>query len=149
MQDHLLHVSRLVAFLSGQHLGVFLQSLSPPKCVQEATQANWYELQLGRQAKDEFGAKADLVKQETTAQQQFQESEQAKAGAEGSKVFRRDYVPLCEQKENDFAARQQLRADKIESKGKAIEGIGSKSVSGAGDKHLPAMLLQRPSLAQL
>merc|ERR1712157_292797 len=54
----------------------------------------------------------------------------------------------CEQKASDFENRQQLRADEIVAISKAIEIISSGAVSGAAEKHLPA-LLQSSSLAQL
>merc|ERR1719291_619870 len=89
-----------------------------------------------------------------------QESRQAKADAEGElaqttadrdedQKYLDETTALCEQKANDFAARQQLRAEEIEAIEKAIEIIGSQEVSGSGDKHLPAMFLQHSSLAQL
>jgi len=58
----------------------------------------------------------------------------------------------CKQKHEDFAARQKLRGEELEAFDKAIEIIGGGDVSGAADKHLPALLQnksKRPSLAQL
>lgn len=51
-----------------------------------------------------------------------------------------DTKSLCEQKTSDFNSRQELRAEEIKTLEKAIEIIGSSTVSGAGDKHLPALL---------
>jgi len=50
-----------------------------------------------------------------------------------------DLVSTCEQKASDFENRQQLRADEIVAIEKAIEILGSGAVSGAADKHLPAL----------
>jgi hypothetical protein len=50
-----------------------------------------------------------------------------------------DLVSTCEQKAGDFEQRQQLRADELTAIEKAIEILGSGAVSGAADKHLPAM----------
>jgi cell division septum initiation protein DivIVA len=61
-----------------------------------------------------------------------------------------DLVATCEQKSSDFASRQQLRAEEIEAVEKAIEIISSGAVSGAADKHLPALAqLKSSALAQL
>lgn len=56
---------------------------------------------------------------------------------------------MCAQKESDFEARQKMRAEEIEAIDKAIEIIGSDSVSGSADKHLPAALVQATALVQL
>merc|ERR1719191_2539731 len=59
-----------------------------------------------------------------------------------------DLTAECEAKSTAFEQRQQLRAEEIEAIEKAIEIISSGSVSGAADKHLPA-LIQKHSFAQL
>merc|ERR1719217_18284 len=59
-----------------------------------------------------------------------------------------DLTATCQEKAEAFASRQQLRAEEIEAIEKAIEIISSASVSGAADKHLPA-LIQKSSFAQL
>jgi cell division septum initiation protein DivIVA len=51
-----------------------------------------------------------------------------------------DLTATCEQKASDFENRQQLRADEITAIEKAIEILSSGSVSGAADKHLPALV---------
>merc|ERR1719164_351915 len=51
-----------------------------------------------------------------------------------------DAVAGCEQKSSDFEERQKLRAEELEAIKKAIEIISGEAVSGAADKHLPAML---------
>merc|ERR1719453_2594538 len=84
---------------------------------------------------------------------------QAKADAEGDlkdttstrdadAKYLADLTAECEQKGSDFESRQQLRAEEIEAIEKAIEIISSGAVSGAADKHLPA-LVQSSSFAQL
>jgi len=47
-----------------------------------------------------------------------------------------DLVAQCEQKSNDFASRQQLRAEELEAIQKAIEIISSPEVAGNAGKHL-------------
>jgi uncharacterized protein YoxC len=60
---------------------------------------------------------------------------------------------LCTQKTADFEARQKLRAGELEAISKAMEIISSQAVSGAGDKHLPALVQiaekHRSAFAQL
>merc|ERR1719504_611082 len=46
-----------------------------------------------------------------------------------------DLVAQCEQKSNDFASRQQLRAEELEAIMKAIEIISSPDVAGNAGKH--------------
>jgi len=90
------------------------------------------------------------------------ETEAAKAEAEGDlaqttadrdedQKYLDDTIALCKQKTSDFESRQTLRAEEIEAISKAIEIIGSETVAGAGDKHLPALLQirKKSSLAQL
>merc|ERR1719502_2046939 len=59
-----------------------------------------------------------------------------------------DLTATCSEKAAAFESRQQLRAEEIEAIEKAIEIISSGAVSGAADKHLPA-LLEKSSFAQL
>jgi len=54
-----------------------------------------------------------------------------------------DLTATCTQKTEDYEARQKLRGEEIDAIEKAVEIIGSKEVSGAGDKHLPAMLQKK------
>merc|ERR1719380_112873 len=60
-----------------------------------------------------------------------------------------DLTATCEQKSSDFAARQQLRAEEIAAVEKAIEILSSGAVSGAAEKHLPALVQTKSSFAQL
>eukprot|EP00928_Gymnodinium_smaydae_P004448 TRINITY_DN1150_c1_g1_i1.p1 TRINITY_DN1150_c1_g1~~TRINITY_DN1150_c1_g1_i1.p1 ORF type:complete len:693 (-),score=240.38 TRINITY_DN1150_c1_g1_i1:73-2151(-) len=48
---------------------------------------------------------------------------------------------LCERKAADFESRQKLRAQELEAIAKAVEIIGSHTVAGAGEEHLPAAAL--------
>jgi hypothetical protein len=84
---------------------------------------------------------------------------QSKAAAEGDLEdttstrdadvdYLKDLLAECSQKAAAFEKKQQLRAEEIEAIEKAVEIISSGSVSGAADKHLPA-LMQQPSFAQL
>jgi len=59
---------------------------------------------------------------------------------EDDQKYHDDLTATCKQKTDDFGARQQLRSEEIDAIERAVEIIGSKEVSGAGDKHLPAML---------
>merc|ERR1719335_499557 len=79
---------------------------------------------------------------------------QAKADAEGSltdttttrdddQKYLTDLVGTCEQKAADFADRQKLRAEELVAINKAIEIISGEAVSGASEKHLPQLLLQK------
>merc|ERR1712224_408157 len=61
-----------------------------------------------------------------------------------------DLTATCEQKSSDFASRQQLRAEEIAAVEKAIEILSSGAVSGASEKHLPALVQAKSSsFAQL
>jgi uncharacterized protein YoxC len=51
-------------------------------------------------------------------------------------AYLEDLNAQCEQKSNDFQARQQLRAEELEAIEKAIEIIASPDVSGNSEKHL-------------
>merc|ERR1719262_368837 len=61
-----------------------------------------------------------------------------------------DLTATCQQKSDAFAARQQLRAEEIAAVEKAIEILSSGAVSGASEKHLPALVqVKSTSFAQL
>merc|ERR1719217_1085601 len=51
-----------------------------------------------------------------------------------------DLTALCAAKKSDFEKRNALRADEIKTIKEAMDILGSDAVSGAGDKHLPALL---------
>jgi len=64
--------------------------------------------------------------------------------------FLADMTATCTQKASDFENRQQLRADEIEAVEKATEILSGDDVSGAADKHLPALAqMKGASFAQL
>merc|ERR1712159_357336 len=61
-----------------------------------------------------------------------------------------DLTATCEQKSAAFTERQQLRAEEITAVEKAIEILSSGAVSGASEKHLPALVqIKSTALAQL
>jgi len=77
---------------------------------------------------------------------------ETKKAKEADETYLRDLKATCEQKQVDFEARQKLRAEELEAIDKAIEIIGGGAVSGAADKHLPALVqlsTQHKALAQL
>jgi len=91
--------------------------------------------------------KAQRIQDSETAKGDLAE---AKASLEADQTYLSDTTVMCNQKSADFEQRQVLRGEELEAISKAIEIISSGAVSGAGDKHLPAALLQRPkALAQL
>merc|ERR1719240_2537854 len=57
------------------------------------------------------------------------------ASKEEDEKYLEDLVAQCEQKSNDFASRQQLRAEELEAIMKAIEIISSPEVAGNAGKH--------------
>jgi prefoldin subunit 5 len=79
------------------------------------------------------------------------ETEQAKAEAEGDlaattkerdedQVYLDETKAMCNQKADDFEARQKLRAEELEVLKKAMEIIADGTVKGAGEKNLPQLL---------
>jgi len=79
------------------------------------------------------------------------ETEQAKSEAEGDlaattkernedQVYLDETDAMCNQKEEDFEARQKLRAEELETLKKAMEIIADGTVQGAGEKNLPQLL---------
>jgi len=68
---------------------------------------------------------------------------------EDDSKYAADLTATCEQKSIDFANRQTLRAEEIESIKKAIEILSSGAVAGASEKHLPQLFQTKAtSLAQ-
>merc|ERR1719375_2127322 len=51
-----------------------------------------------------------------------------------------ELLAQCESKSNDFESRAKLRQEELDALQEAIDIIASKSVSGAADKHLPALV---------
>jgi hypothetical protein len=79
------------------------------------------------------------------------EREQAAAEAKGDlaettqsrdedTAYLNDLTAQCASKSNDFAARQQLRAEELEAITKAVEILASGSVTGMSEKHLPQLV---------
>jgi septal ring factor EnvC (AmiA/AmiB activator) len=58
-------------------------------------------------------------------------------------------VATCSQKSSDFENRQQLRTEELEAIAKAVEILSSGAVSGAADKHLPALVQKSTSFIQI
>jgi outer membrane murein-binding lipoprotein Lpp len=92
------------------------------------------------------------------------ETEKQKADEEGdlaetarardeSRSYLEQMTNMCNMKAADFASRQKLRAEEIKALQMAIEIIGSSSVAGSGEKHLPTFFQARvgngTSLAQV
>jgi prefoldin subunit 5 len=71
------------------------------------------------------------------------------ATRDADQTYLDDLVAECSQKSSDFEGRQQLRTDELAAIDKAIEILGSGSVSGAADKHLPAFTQKSVSFIQL
>merc|ERR1719238_2390673 len=89
--------------------------------------------QLGRKAerktqREEDGAAAKGELKDTTASR------------DEDQKYLDDAVAGCEQKSADYEQRQKLRAEELEAINKAIEIISGEAVSGAADKHLPALV---------
>jgi chromosome segregation ATPase len=103
--------------------------------VETATKARMDKAEAKTQALEAAGdAKSDLEDTTTTR--------------DDDTKYLSDTTATCEQKSSAFEERQALRAGEIEAVEKAIEILSGAAVSGAADKHLPA-LYQRASLAQL
>jgi len=69
------------------------------------------------------------------------------ATREDDMKYREDTAAVCQQKDQDFANRNQLRGEEIEAINKAIEILSSPDVKGAAEKHLPQLV--QKSLVQL
>merc|ERR1719453_2715313 len=89
-------------------------------------------------------AKADKLQAKATAEGDLDDTTTTR---DADAKYLEDLTATCEQKAAAFESRQQLRAEEIVAIEKAVEIISSGSVSGAADKHLPA--LAQTSLAQL
>jgi len=97
-----------------------------------------------RDEKAEF--KAETLQAKADAESDVQDTTSTR---DADTKYLEDLTATCAQKSSDFDNRQQLRAEEIVAIEKAIEIISSGSVSGAADKHLPAMVQTGNSLAQL
>ena len=71
------------------------------------------------------------------------------ATRDADQTYLDDLVAECTQKSSDFEQRQQLRTDELAAIDKAIEILGSGSVSGNADKYLPSFVQKSVSFLQL
>ena len=103
-------------------------------------------------------AKAQAIQAQARAQAQLDaqrlathkgELADTTATRDSDQVYLDDLVAECSQKSSDFESRQQLRTDELAAIDKAIEILSSGAVSGAADKHLPALLQKDVSFLQI
>jgi len=88
-------------------------------------------------AENQRGLKAKTkASREETAAAAKGELSQTTASRDEDATYLEDLNAQCESKSNDYAERQQLRAEELEAIQKAIEIINSPEVSGNEDKHL-------------
>merc|ERR1719327_1124683 len=85
------------------------------------------------------------AERETAAAEAKGELEQTTKDRDSDQEYLDLLVAQCSQKSEDFAARQELRAEEIEAIGKAIEILGSPEVSGNADKYLPGFVQKKVS----
>jgi len=88
-----------------------------------------------RESKSE--AKAKNLQDEADSRGAHQDT---MAARDADAKFLSDMEATCAQKASDFEQRQELRGEEIEAVEKAKEILSSGSVSGAADKHLPALV---------
>merc|ERR1719421_1745536 len=119
-----------------------------------APQANAYEFQAGgivdmiAKLEDKFkDERNSLEKDEMQAKFAFEKVVQDLVSSikKATKQRGRDAATKSEReqaasKSNDFAARQQLRAEELEAITKAVEILASGSVTGMSEKHLPQLV---------
>jgi len=112
---------------------------------------------LAQQMADNIeNAKHEIQKKTETRAQ----TEEEKAGLEGEKAqtesdraedqkYLDETKALCDQKSQDFEARQKLRAEELEAIQQAIDIMSSDGVKGSGEKHLPTLIATGSSLVFL
>merc|ERR1719506_2330972 len=71
------------------------------------------------------------------------------ATRDADQTYLDDLVAECTQKSSDFESRQQLRTDELAAIDKAIEILGSGSVSGTSDKYLPSFVQTKAAVSFL
>merc|ERR1719473_425688 len=85
-------------------------------------------------------------------EQQLADAQGDKADTEAAKAEDEKYLQelrdMCHTKTMEYNARQELRQGEQEAIGKAVEILGGGAVSGAADKHLPALIQKGSSFAQ-
>merc|ERR1719247_903217 len=101
--------------------------------------------QVTRDNDEKTAAKASDLQSKATAEGDLADTT---ATRNDDTKYLEDLTATCAEKASAYAERQQLRTEEIAAIEKAIEIISSGAVSGAADKHLPA-LLQKSSFAQL
>merc|ERR1719261_635561 len=64
-------------------------------------------------------------------------------------AFLKDFKADCTMKEEDYEARQKLRAEEMEMIEKAVTLLSGDAVAGNGEKHLPQLIQLRNKAASL
>jgi len=114
---------------------------------EESQQRNAYQLMQQdltmsiESMSDEMDQKTErsAQRQQDSASDGADAQSQATMKAEDEKYLA-DVTATCEQKSSDFAERQALRQEELEAVQQAADIIGSGSVSGKADKHLPKLV---------
>merc|ERR1719375_738886 len=92
-------------------------------------------------ATDERDQKEELKAQRTEDSAAAKgDSSETTATKEADEKYLAETTAMCEQKASEFESRQALRDEEQVALGKAIEIMSGGSVSGAADKHLPALV---------
>merc|ERR1719399_2105968 len=92
-------------------------------------------------ATDERDQKEELKAQRTEDSAAAKgDSSETTATKEADEKYLAETTAMCEQKASEFESRQALRDEEQVALAKAIEIMGGGSVSGAADKHLPALV---------
>merc|ERR1719158_2720453 len=101
------------------------------------------QIEQGKSARTEkSGAKSKAKQSKAEAKGDLQDTTTTR---DDDSKYLADLTATCEQKSSDFEARQKLRAEEIEAVEKAIEILSSGAVSGASEKHLPALVQVKSS----
>jgi chromosome segregation ATPase len=117
---------------------------------EEMEKKHAYEMMMQDLTDEVERAEAEISRKKKTKASRMEDAAGAKgdladttASKEADTKYLEDTVAGCTQKSSDFADRQKLRAEELVAVEKAIEILGSDSVSGAGEKHLPSFGLLR------
>jgi prefoldin subunit 5 len=87
-------------------------------------------------------------KTQKLADAQGEKADTLAALAEDEKYLK-ELKEMCHRKTQAYESRQEMRQGEQDAIGKAVEILGGGAVSGAADKHLPGLLQQGNSFAQL
>lgn len=98
-----------------------------------------------RQSQEKNTAKAENLESKANAEADLADTT---ATRDEDQKYLDETTATCQKKRQDFDNRKQLRADEITAVEKAIEIMSGDAVSGAADRHLPA-LVQVTSFLQL